>query len=57
MEDASIDSDSDDDLDRLYDYKVEKTNEQEDNVVAHQGFTVLYLNTHSLPVLTSIIAC
>ena len=57
MEDASIDSDSDDDLDRLYDYKVEKTNEQEDNVVAHQGFTVLYLITHCLPVLTSIIAC
>ena len=57
MEDASIDSDSDDDSDRLYDYKVAKANEQEDNVVARQGFTVWHLITHYLPVLTSIIAC
>ena len=40
MEDSSIDSDSDDDSDRLYDYTVAKTNEQEENVVARQGFTV-----------------
>ena len=39
MEDTSIGSDGDDDSDLLYDYKVAKTNEQE-NVVARQGFTV-----------------
>ena len=54
MEDSSIDSDSDDDSDRLYDYTVAKTNEQEENVVARQGFTVWFLITHFLPVLTSI---
>jgi hypothetical protein len=58
LEDASTDSDSDDDSDRLYDYTVAKMNEQEENVIARQGFTVRYLITHSLPVLTtSIIAC
>ena len=56
LDDASIDSD-DDDSDRLYDYTVAKTNEQEENVNARQGFTVRYLIAHALPVLTSIIAC
>ena len=55
IEDAAIDSDSDDYSDLLYDYTVAKTNEQEENVVARQGFTVWYLIIHSLPVLTSII--
>jgi hypothetical protein len=55
LEDASIDSDSDDDSDRLYDYTVAKTNEQEEDVIARQGFTVWYLISHSLLVLTSII--
>ena len=57
MEDASIDSSSDNDSDRLCDHKIAKTNEQEENVVARQGFTVWYLIIHSLPVLTLIIAC
>ena len=57
MEDASIDSSSDNDSDRLYVYKVAKTTEQEEKVVARQGFTVWYLIIHSLPVLTLIIAC
>jgi hypothetical protein len=57
LEDASIDSDSDDDSDRLYDYTVAKTNEQEEDVIARQGFTVWYLIIHSLPMLTSIAAC
>ena len=57
MEDASIDSSSDNDSDRLYVYKIAKTDEQEEKVVARQGFTVWYLIIHSLPVLTLIIAC
>ena len=56
LEDPSIDSDNDD-SDRLFDFTVAKTNEQEENVIARQGFTVWYLITHILsPVLTSIIA-
>ena len=55
LDDTSVESD-DDDSDRLYDYTVAKTNEQEENVNARQGFTVRYLMTHALPVLTSIIA-
>ena len=53
-DDASSDSDNDD-SDRLYDYTVAKTNEQEEDVIARQGFTVGYLKTQALPVLTSII--
>ena len=53
-DDASSDSDNDD-SDRLYDYTVAKTNEQEEDVIARQGFTVRYLKTQALPVLTSII--
>jgi hypothetical protein len=49
LEDASTDSDGEDDSDRLYDYTVAKMNEQEENVIARQGFTVCYLITHSLP--------
>jgi hypothetical protein len=58
VDDASSDSDNDD-SDWLYDYTVAKTNEQEENVIARQGFTVRYLilATHALPVLTSIIGC
>jgi hypothetical protein len=36
-EDASVDAENDD-SDRLYDFMVAKTNEQEENVVARQGF-------------------
>jgi hypothetical protein len=50
LEDTSIDSDSDDDSDRFYDYIVTKTNEQEEDVIARQGFMVGYLLTYSLPV-------
>jgi hypothetical protein len=36
---------------------VAKTTEQEENVVARQGFTVLYLISIHLLILTSVIAC
>ncbi|KAH9029425.1 hypothetical protein EDB85DRAFT_1867188 [Lactarius pseudohatsudake] len=39
MDDASLDSENDD-SDRLYDFMVAKTNEQEENVIARQGFTM-----------------
>jgi hypothetical protein len=54
---ASIDSDRDINSDRLCNYPVAKTTEQGENVVARQGFTVLYLIIHSLLMLTSIVAC
>ena len=38
-DDASVDAENDD-SDRLYDFMVAKTNEQEENVIARQGFTV-----------------
>jgi hypothetical protein len=57
LEDVSIDSDRDNNSDRLCNYPVAKTTEQGENVVARQGFTVWYIITHSLPVLTSITTC
>lgn len=41
-DDASFDSEYDD-ADRLFDFTVEKRNEQDENVTARQGFTVQYL--------------
>jgi predicted RNA-binding protein YlqC (UPF0109 family) len=43
-DDASVDAENDD-SDRLYNYIVAKTIEQEENVVARQGFTVQSLIT------------
>ena len=43
-DDASVDAENDD-SDRLYDYTVAKTIEQEEKVVARQGFTVQCLIT------------
>ena len=45
--DASSDSDNDD-SDRLYDFVVAKTNDQEENVVARPGFTVHIFSEESL---------
>ncbi len=47
-DDASLDSE-DDDSDRLYDFMVAKTNEQEEDVIARQGFTVRCLITYAFP--------
>ena len=46
-DDASSDSDNDD-SDRLYDFVVAKTNDQEENVVARPGFTVHIFSEESL---------
>ena len=43
-DDASVDAENDD-SDRLYDFMVAKTNEQEENVIAREGFTVQCLIT------------
>ena len=48
LEDASLGSENDD-SDRLYDFMVAKTNEQEENVIARQGFTVWCLITDAPP--------
>jgi hypothetical protein len=53
-DDASVDAENDD-SDRLYDYMVAKTIEQEENVVARLGFTVQSLITDAFLVLISAI--
>lgn len=45
QDDASLDLETDD-SDRLYDFMVAKTNDQEEDVIARQGFTVRSLITH-----------
>ena len=53
--DASLELENDD-SDRLFNFKVAKRHEQEENVIARQGFQVQYLITHAYSlVLTSII--
>ena len=55
LAEASLDLEVDD-SDRLFNFEVAKTHEQDENVIARQGFKVRYLITHVyLSVLTSII--
>ena len=56
LDDASSDS-SNDESDRVYDFMVAKTIEQEEYVVARQGFTVQCLITDPYHSLTSAIVC
>ena len=55
QDDASLDLENDD-SDRLFDFMVAKTNDQEEDVIARQGFTVWSLITHAFRPC-SIIAC
>jgi hypothetical protein len=48
-DDVSSDSDNDD-SDRLYDFVVAKTNDQEENIVARPGFKVLFLQNTLLSI-------
>ena len=48
LADASLDLENDD-SDRLFNFEVAKTHEQEENVIARQGFQVQYLITHAYP--------
>jgi hypothetical protein len=45
---ASLDLENDD-SDRLFDFMVAKTNDQEEDVIARQGFTVRSLIAHDFP--------
>ncbi len=47
-DDESLDLENDD-SDRLFDFMVAKTNEQEEDVIARQGFTVRCLIIHASP--------
>jgi hypothetical protein len=56
-EDKSLDSENDS-SNRLHNFMVAKKSEQEENVIARQGFTVRFLIIHIFilpPMLTSII--
>ena len=50
-DDVSTYSDNED-SGRLYDYVVAKTNDQEENITARQGFKVLFFVEHTSPALT-----
>jgi len=47
-DDESLDLENDD-SDRLFDFMVAKKSEQEENVIARQGFTVRCLIIHAFP--------
>ena len=49
-DDVSTQSENDE-SDRLYYFEVAKTNDQEENVIARQGFTVQFSTTHYLSLI------